>query len=132
MKKQNQSRARSIHPWLACALTCLLPLSAAENPAANGSGDSAAASTAPASTQDSEIEQLKKMLVDQQRQIDALRQSLSIAEEIGRYACAGSRQHAAGDSTGNPASESRSSGQRRSDDSSEARAGICAAKGKYG
>ena len=77
MKKQNQSRARSIHPWLACALTCLLPLSAAENPAANGSGDAAAAATAPASAQDSEIEQLKKMLLDQQRQIDALRQTIA-------------------------------------------------------
>ena len=46
---------------LACLLCSMMPLLAADNPA----------------PQPSEIEQLKQMLADQQRQIDELRQLLS-------------------------------------------------------
>ena len=63
MRRMNQRSGRVL---LACLLSSLLPLSAADNP------------VAPVSAQPtSEIEQLKQMLVDQQRQINELRQALA-------------------------------------------------------
>jgi hypothetical protein len=63
---------------LACVLSLTLPLSVAGAPMADDSSDSrpgAAASSSP------EIEQLKKMLADQQRQIDELRRALAEQKE---------------------------------------------------
>jgi len=54
-------KERTGRALLACLLCSMMPLSAADNPA----------------PQPSEIEQLKQMLADQQRQIDELRQALS-------------------------------------------------------
>ena len=56
---------------LACMLTLTLPAMAADQPGGNESSESRPA------TNTSEIEQLKKMLADQQRQIDELRRALS-------------------------------------------------------
>src|SRR5208282_4631873 len=53
----------------------VLPLCAAEKPAADDASDARTTAAAPA-TSASEIEQLKKMLQDQQRQIDELRRAL--------------------------------------------------------
>ena len=68
---------RTVKPLLACVLSLVLPFcaAAAERPAADDSPDTRATAAAPA-TPASEIEQLKKMLLDQQRQIDELRQAL--------------------------------------------------------
>jgi hypothetical protein len=57
-----------------CALSCLLPLGAAETPEADPAAAEAATTSGAAP---SEIEQLKRMLLDQQRQIDELRKALA-------------------------------------------------------
>jgi hypothetical protein len=60
--------------FAACALSLWLPLCAADQPATDQpEGVAAATSTPPVS----EIEQLKRMLLDQQRQIDELRRALA-------------------------------------------------------
>jgi hypothetical protein len=62
---------------LACALSFLIPLAAAEKPADTDPAESSA-TAAPANTSSSsEMEQLKRMLLDQQRQIDELRRALA-------------------------------------------------------
>jgi len=60
----------------ACFMSCVVPLSAAEN-SADGGGNVAPASKTGAGQPNSEIEQLKQMLADQQRQINELRQALA-------------------------------------------------------
>jgi len=67
---------RSERVLLACLLSSIMPLSAADNPV-NGTPEPAAAKTSPAAQPPSEIEQLKQMLADQQRQISELRQALT-------------------------------------------------------
>src|SRR5260370_23119308 len=57
-------------------MSCVVPLSAAEN-SADGGGNVAPASKTGAAQPNSEIEQLKQMLADQQRQINELRQALA-------------------------------------------------------
>ena len=64
---------RSGQVLLACLLCCVMPLSAADSSTAAGP-ESAPAKTGQAI---SEIEQLKQLLADQQRQINELRQALS-------------------------------------------------------
>ena len=66
MRRINERTGRVL---LACLLSSLMPLSAAD--------DTAAAKTSPAAQPASEIEQLKQMLADQQKQINELRQSLA-------------------------------------------------------
>ena len=66
---------RTVKPLLACVLTLVLPLCAAERPASDDSPDARTTATASAPSA-SEFEQLKKMLLDQQRQIDELRRAL--------------------------------------------------------
>jgi hypothetical protein len=61
---------------LACLLSCVMPLSAADTPA-NGATEPASAKTAATVQPNSEIEQLKQLLADQQRQINELRQALA-------------------------------------------------------
>ena len=63
MRRINERTGRVL---LACLLSSVMPLSAADNPA-----------TVAQAPQASEIEQLKQMLVDQQRQINELRQALA-------------------------------------------------------
>ena len=58
MRRINERTGRVL---LACLLSSIMPLSAADNPV----------------SQPSEIEQLKQMLADQQRQINELRQALA-------------------------------------------------------
>ena len=60
---------------VACLLSSIMPLSAADNPV-NGTAEPAATKTPVATQPASEIEQLKQMLADQQRQIDELRHAL--------------------------------------------------------
>src|SRR5271168_1474116 len=62
---------RPLWPFMFCTLGFLLPLNAAEKPEADPT-EAATATTAP-----SEIEQLKRMMLDQQRQIDELRRALA-------------------------------------------------------
>ena len=65
---------RTMKPLLACVLSLVLPLAAADKPAPEDSDTrSTAAATA---TPNSEIEQLRHMLLEQQRQIDELRRAL--------------------------------------------------------
>jgi len=64
---------------LAIFLSIVLPATAADKPVADDSSDGRPAATAQASSSD--IEQLKKMLLDQQRQIDELRRALSAKSE---------------------------------------------------
>ncbi len=67
---------RRVKPFIACMLSLVLPAFAADKPAGDDSADTkTAASAAPSSA--SEIEQLKKMLLDQQRQIDELRRQIA-------------------------------------------------------
>jgi hypothetical protein len=66
---------RTVKPLLACVLTLVLPLCAADKPAADDSADTRTTAAAPAASA-SEIDQLRKMLLDQQRQIDELRKAL--------------------------------------------------------
>src|SRR5438067_1981575 len=61
---------------VACFMSCFLPLWAAEN-STNEAAALAAAKTSDASQSHSEIEQLKLMLLDQQRQINELREALA-------------------------------------------------------
>jgi hypothetical protein len=61
---------------LACLLSSILPLSAADSTATDGTESAAAKRSAPAQPA-SEIEQLKQLLADQQRQINELRQALA-------------------------------------------------------
>jgi hypothetical protein len=61
---------------LACLMICVLPLSAADN-AIEGTAASVAAGKPTAEQTSSEIELLKKLLANQQRQIDELRQALA-------------------------------------------------------
>src|SRR5579883_3164378 len=73
-------RRRISHQWtakslLACMLALVVPATAADQPV---SGDSTESRPAASST---EIEQLKKMLLDQQRQIDELRRALANKNE---------------------------------------------------
>ncbi len=63
MRRINERTGRVL---LACLLSSVMPLSAADNPA-----------TATQAPQPSEVEQLKQMLLDQQRQINELRQALA-------------------------------------------------------
>ena len=72
LKKEQQ---RTVKPLLACVLSLVLPLCAAEKPPADDASDARATAAAP-SNSTGEIEQLKKMLLDQQRQIDELRRAL--------------------------------------------------------
>jgi hypothetical protein len=64
---------------LACFLSLALPVAAADKPGAHESADSRPAAAAPASSSD--IQQLKEMLADQQRQIDELRRALAAKGE---------------------------------------------------
>ncbi len=70
---------RTITSVLAIFLSIVLSIAAADKPAADGSTDARPAAVAPASSSD--IEQLRKMLVDQQRQIDELRRALASRTE---------------------------------------------------
>jgi len=68
---------RGIKPFIVCALSFAVPFAvpwaAAETPAAHAADSRPqAASDAPASG--SEIEQLRRMILEQQRQIDELKQ----------------------------------------------------------
>lgn len=65
---------RTMKPLLACVLSLVLPLAAADKPAAEDA-DTRSTAAIPA-TPNSEIEQLRKMLLEQQRQIDELRRAL--------------------------------------------------------
>src|SRR5271163_3243193 len=65
-------QARTVKSLLACILTLTVPMMAADQPVP---ADSSESRPAP-----SEIELLKKMLLDQQRQIDELRQQLAGAK----------------------------------------------------
>lgn len=78
MRRINERTGRVL---LACLLSSIMPLSAADNPV-NGVAQSAAAKTSPAAQPTSEIEQLKQLLADQQRQIDELRQALAQKKEV--------------------------------------------------
>jgi hypothetical protein len=62
---------RPLWPFMFCALSILLPLQAGEKPEADPPAEAAA------TTSSSEMEQLKRMLLDQQRQIDELRRALA-------------------------------------------------------
>ena len=73
MRRINERSGRVL---IACLLSSIMPLSAADNPV-NGTPEPAAAKTSPAAQPPSEIEQLKQMLADQQRQISELRQALT-------------------------------------------------------
>jgi hypothetical protein len=67
---------RRVKPLIACMLSLVLPVLAADKPVADDSADTkTTASAAPSPA--SEIEQLKKMLLDQQRQIDELRRQIA-------------------------------------------------------
>jgi hypothetical protein len=67
---------RRVKPLIACMLSLVLPVLAADKPAGDDAADTkTAVSAAPSSA--SEIEQLKKMLLDQQRQIDELRRQIA-------------------------------------------------------
>jgi hypothetical protein len=68
MIRINERTGRAL---LACLLSSVMPLSAADNPA-----------TIAQAPQSSEIEQLKQMLADQQRQINELRQALTQQQEL--------------------------------------------------
>jgi hypothetical protein len=70
-----KEQQRIMKPLLACVLGLVLPLCAAEKPSADDASDARTTAAAPANAS-SEIEQLKKMLLDQQRQIDELRRAL--------------------------------------------------------
>jgi len=72
MRRMNQRAGRLLFSCLLCAI---LPLSAADNPI-NAVAEPAAATTAVAAPPVSEIEQLKQLLADQQRQINELRLAL--------------------------------------------------------
>lgn len=65
-----KTKRRVVGRLITCMLSCLLPLSAADGP-----GDVAGAPAAPASS--SQIEELKQLLLEQQRQIDELRRELA-------------------------------------------------------
>ena len=68
---ENFPVGRRVQAMLACALGLLLPLSAADP--AESSGTAAPVTT----SSNSEMDQLKRMLLDQQRQIDELRRALA-------------------------------------------------------
>ena len=72
MRKINAQGQRAL---LASLMICVLPLSAADN-APNGAPETTPAKSAGAVQPLSEIEQLKQMLADQQRQINELKQEL--------------------------------------------------------
>lgn len=73
---------RSGRVLLACLLSCVMPLSAADDAANGVTGAAPAQTVAPAPAQTaSEIEQLKQMLADQQKQINELRQALEQKKE---------------------------------------------------
>jgi hypothetical protein len=61
---------------LGCVLTLATPIMAAENSAATDTSAPASASVAGSASSGSETEQLRRMLADQQRQIDELRRML--------------------------------------------------------
>ena len=65
---------RNLTSVLACFMSIMMPITAADKPAADDSSDTRSTAAATAS---SDIEQLKKMLLDQQRQIDELRHALA-------------------------------------------------------
>src|SRR5258708_36632494 len=73
MRRMNRQARRGL---FARFMSCVVPLSAAEN-SADGGGNVAPASKTCAAKPNSEIEQLKQMLADQQRQINELRQALA-------------------------------------------------------
>jgi hypothetical protein len=66
---------RIVKPLLACVLSLVLPLCAAEKPPLDDASDARTTAAAPAMSA-GDFEQLKKMLLDQQRQIDELRRAL--------------------------------------------------------
>jgi hypothetical protein len=66
---------RQLAAVLGCVLTVMSPMTAAENSAADTSGSASASINGTASAT-SETEQLKRMLADQQRQIDELRRMI--------------------------------------------------------
>jgi len=70
-------RGRGTKTWLACALTFLLPLAAADKPEATETAEPSTTSAVSTAAPGSEIEQLKKLLADQQRQIDELRRTIA-------------------------------------------------------
>src|SRR5579871_2200929 len=75
---------------VACALSWTLPLAAEEN---NADGTRSAAASTPAST-NSDIDQLKAMLMEQQRQIDELRRQLADQKSATTAATSGAAQPA--------------------------------------
>jgi hypothetical protein len=95
MKRINQQSGRAL---VACLLSCALTLSAAENPA-NGVANPASAQAPGAAQSSSEIEQLKQMLAEQQRQINELRQALGQKKETESNASAAQPAKAAPVST---------------------------------
>jgi len=72
---------RGIKPFIVCALSLAVPLANGQAPVA--------ASQAPASS--SEIEQLRQMILDQQRQIDELKRAMGAAKSDAPVALAPSR-----------------------------------------
>ncbi len=73
-------RNQSVERLIACILTLVVPMSGAEAPAA-GAKITTTTTSASAPASSSEIEQLKAMLFEQQRQIDELRKQLSKNKE---------------------------------------------------
>jgi hypothetical protein len=71
---------RSVRPLIACLLSLAIPVMAADKPAGDDPTDTKTAASAPAPA--SEIEQLKKMLLDQQRQIDELRRQIAQGKPV--------------------------------------------------
>ena len=78
MRRINERTGRVL---LACLLSSIMPLSAADN-SVNGATEPVVAKT-PAAPPASEIEQLKQMLADQQRQINELQRASGAAAKKG-------------------------------------------------
>jgi hypothetical protein len=89
---QRIQQPRTAKSLLACILTLTIPMMAADNPVPADSSESKPAASAPAASEPaSEIELLKKMLADQQRQIDELRRALA-GEKLPADKSAGDKQ----------------------------------------
>ena len=67
---------RQLAAVLGCVLTMITPMTAAENSAATDAPSATPASATGTASSNSETEQLRRMLADQQRQIDELRRML--------------------------------------------------------
>ena len=67
---------RGVKPFIICALSFAAPLAAGETPVAPDAG-SPPKPAAEASASSSEIEQLRRMILEQQRQIDELRRAMA-------------------------------------------------------